>query len=468
MKQDPAPRADTPADGRPDRLAKSAVSLGREVVDIAAFLERLDEDGQAQLHALAALTENSDHLVQINAGVSESLKALATIVQDALGALDTSVENMQASGRVGDRLNVQARDMTARSEEVRPVLDAVRVNNDQILTIAAQVNMLAINAKIEAARAGDAGRGFSVVADAINELSTRTGAAAQDVTRNVANLADWLERMQGAITALDATLAELDARATTSADLLRAAWTRISGAGDQARQVREDAGAAQEKLKDFPPLLTRMGDLVSSGARGVADAHHRLGRLVDMSETLVQDSVALGGETEDSRFIAEVQARAAAVSQAFEAGVEAGRISMSDLFDRAYQPVRGSNPPQHMTRFTRFTDAVLPAIQEPALDFDRRVVFCAAVDRRGYLPTHNRRFSGRPRRDPVWNAAHCRNRRIFDDRVGLKAGGNTEPFLLQIYRRDMGGGNFAIMKDLSAPIFVKGRHWGGLRLAYRF
>jgi methyl-accepting chemotaxis protein len=32
----------------------------------------------------------------------------------------------------------------------------------------------------------------------------------------------------------------------------------------------------------------------------------------------------------------------------------------------------------------------------------------------------------------------------------------------------MGGGNFAIMKDLSAPIFVKGRHWGGLRLAYRF
>ena len=67
----------------------------------------------------------------------------------------------------------------------------------------------------------------------------------------------------------------------------------------------------------------------------------------------------------------------------------------------------------------------------------------------------------------MWNAANSRNRRIFDDRVGLHAGRNTAPFLLQVYRRDMGGGNFALMKDLSAPIFVRGQHWGGVRLGYR-
>jgi methyl-accepting chemotaxis protein len=62
--------------------------------------------------------------------------------------------------------------------------------------------------------------------------------------------------------------------------------------------------------------------------------------------------------------------------------------------------------------------------------------------------------------------ANCRNRRIFDDRVGLKAGRNTGPFLMQVYRRDMGGGDFVMMKDLSAPITVGGRHWGGLRMAF--
>ena len=115
----------------------------------------------------------------------------------------------------------------------------------------------------------------------------------------------------------------------------------------------------------------------------------------------------------------------------------------------------------------QFADRVLPTVQEPVLDMDRRVVFCAAVDRNGYLPTHNRKFSQPQTADPVWNMAHCRNRRIFDDRVGLKAGRNTDAFLLQVYRRDMGGGNFVLMKDVSAPITVEGRHWGGLRLAYK-
>jgi methyl-accepting chemotaxis protein len=89
------------------------------------------------------------------------------------------------------------------------------------------------------------------------------------------------------------------------------------------------------------------------------------------------------------------------------------------------------------------------------------------VDRNGYLPTHNLKFSQPQGDDPDWNAAHCRNRRIFNDRVGLRAGQNTKPVLLQTYRRDMGAGRFVMMKDLSAPIHIQGRHWGGLRLAYR-
>jgi methyl-accepting chemotaxis protein len=90
------------------------------------------------------------------------------------------------------------------------------------------------------------------------------------------------------------------------------------------------------------------------------------------------------------------------------------------------------------------------------------------VDRNGYLPTHNLKFSKPQGRNPEWNAAHCRNRRIFNDRTGLAAGRNEKPFLLQSYRRDMGAGRHVLMKDLSVPILVKGRHWGGLRLGYLF
>jgi methyl-accepting chemotaxis protein len=110
---------------------------------------------------------------------------------------------------------------------------------------------------------------------------------------------------------------------------------------------------------------------------------------------------------------------------------------------------------------------LLPSIQEPLLELDPRMVFAAAVDRRAYLPTHNRKYSHPQRRnDPVWNVAHCRNRRIFDDRAGLAAARNTRPFLIQSYMRDMGGERMVRLKEIDAPILVHGRHWGGMRLAY--
>jgi methyl-accepting chemotaxis protein len=97
------------------------------------------------------------------------------------------------------------------------------------------------------------------------------------------------------------------------------------------------------------------------------------------------------------------------------------------------------------------------------------VVFCIGVDRKGYIPTHNQKYCQLQRPgDVVYNTANCRWRRIFNDRTGLASARNQQPFLLQTYRRDMGGGQFVMLKEASAPIVVQGRHWGGLRLAYKF
>ena len=62
----------------------------------------------------------------------------------------------------------------------------------------------------------------------------------------------------------------------------------------------------------------------------------------------------------------------------------------------------------------------------------------------------------------------CRSKRIFDDPVGRQCGQHEMPFLLQTYRRDTG----EIMHDISAPVYVGGRHWGGrhwggFRIGYR-
>ena len=173
-------------------------------------------------------------------------------------------------------------------------------------------------------------------------------------------------------------------------------------------------------------------------------------------------------KADDARFRDAALAAASRIAAAFEAALASGQTSDAALFDDDSVPIPGTDPQQHMTRFTMLTEKLLPPIQEPMLALDPRVVFCTAVDRNGYMPTHNRAAS-QPQRpgDPVWNAAHARNRRIFNDRAGLAAARTAHDHLVQNYERDMGGGRKVLMKEVDVPIRVRGRHWGALRLAWR-
>ncbi|MDO8605758.1 MAG: methyl-accepting chemotaxis protein [Phaeospirillum sp.] len=173
-------------------------------------------------------------------------------------------------------------------------------------------------------------------------------------------------------------------------------------------------------------------------------------------------------QTLDTPMIQACQKVAADVSEAFERAIREGKISLADLLDSDYALIADTDPLQVMAKHTTLTDAILPAILEPALASNPRGVFCCVSDRNGYIATHNKVYS-EPQRpnDPVWNAAHCRNRRIFDDRSGIMAARNTKPYLAQTYVRDMGGGEFMLLKEIDCPIMVGGRHWGAVRSGVR-
>lgn len=153
--------------------------------------------------------------------------------------------------------------------------------------------------------------------------------------------------------------------------------------------------------------------------------------------------------------------------KALTSAISTGRISIEDVFDNQYVVIPGTDPVQYSTRFVDLTDTLLPPIQERHKDRDGRIRLLCATDRNGYIGTHNAAVS-QPQRpgDPVWNAANCRNRRIFDDRAGLLAAGNKEPYQLQTYLRDMGGGKKVLLKEIDAPIILSGRHWGNMRCAF--
>jgi methyl-accepting chemotaxis protein len=171
---------------------------------------------------------------------------------------------------------------------------------------------------------------------------------------------------------------------------------------------------------------------------------------------------------ENTEFVTRAMQAGTALTKIFEEAVAGGAISVDDMFDADYVEIAGTNPLQHRTRILSWADRALPPFQEALLAKDPRMVFCAMIDRNGYLPVHNKIYS-HPQRpgDVVWNTANSRNRRIFNDPAGLAAGRNLRSYLIQSYARDMGNGKTIMMREIDVPIRVNGRHWGGFRTAYK-
>jgi len=132
------------------------------------------------------------------------------------------------------------------------------------------------------------------------------------------------------------------------------------------------------------------------------------------------------------------------------------------VFDQAYKPIAGSNPPRFTTSYDKAVEGDLQAIFDSVLTRLPGCVYALAVDNRGYAPTHNSKFSQPANGVYEHDLAFTRNKRIFDDPVGKNLASNQKPFLFQTYMRDTG----EVINDLSMPIMLDGRHWGAVRVGF--
>ena len=172
-------------------------------------------------------------------------------------------------------------------------------------------------------------------------------------------------------------------------------------------------------------------------------------------------------QNENAEYIERAKKAVLEVSRCMEELILSNRLTSEALFDNDYIPIAGTDPQQFRTQSLDVLEQVLPAIQERLLASHPRMVFALAIDRNGYIPVHNRKYSHPQRTDDrAWNIANCRNKRVFDDRAGLSAARSVRPYLLQSYPRDMGGGVIIMMKEVDVPIRVLDKHWGGFRMAY--
>jgi methyl-accepting chemotaxis protein len=449
------------------RIGESASLLGRNVVDVSGFLDDVVDETRAQVAAIQNTRRSSACLDRETGEMAKVLQAVVDATAQALAKVDTSSETIRKS-------SVRSRDVAAWVQRagtdlsvVDDALGGITLANSEIAAIAKQVNILAVNAKIEAARAGEFGRGFSVVAEAIDELSKQTAIAASGISQSVEELGERMNGLRAEARTIEETANEvLKEGAETDATLNRMRESILS-AEEASQRILKSGAVVADHVSVLDDSIAAVSDGLGVTSSRIDDARQRISAMIETSEGLIQRIYGLGGKNEDAEYVELAQDTALAVSELWGAAVAAGRIRETELFSTDLTPIAGSDPQQFMAPFTDFSDATVQDLLDAPLDRMARLVGSGVQSVHGYMPTMTSNISKPPSNDPVWNAANCRNRRVWTDRVGKKSGRNTAPFLLQTYRRDMGGGRFVMMNDVSAPIMINGRHWGGVRILFK-
>ncbi|MBP5856609.1 hypothetical protein KAJ83_06290 [Marivibrio halodurans] len=482
-----------------DAVAVATEQLAASAATIESQVGRTSTQSQGAV----AETRRAAEVVGTLADASDKIGAIVKLINDIasqtnLLALNATIEAARA-GEAGKGFAVVAsevkslarqtadatKEIAAQIEEIQQVtkraVEAIKTIEGAIGEVESCSNEAAeaVSEQMKAIdeighNAQETSRGAHAVADALGSVSQEV----EETSRLADGQRERAEQMKNMVAALEGRLGTAIADTKTRKGEYEPAVLPVTligwqGSGSGARRVALDgldssgcaiapAEGQADAVPDGPTRVRIDGLGTLSGT--VAAGHLALdGGQGDALHRFIEANIAL-----DQPLIERLTATAHAVADAFEKAVATGELTMDDLFDTDYRPVEGSNPKQHTTRYTDVLDRILPPLQEPMLEVDERVAFCAAVDINGYLPTHNLVYS-KPQRpdDPVWNAANCRNRRIFTDRTGKAAGANTKPFLIQSYLRDMGGGAFVLMKDMTVPITVGGRQWGNQRLGYK-
>jgi methyl-accepting chemotaxis protein len=464
-------------DSRPSSFSDIGDRAGRlsvEIADAAGLIGDLTALGQTQSQRAQGAMTAARQMAETNAVLSSAMNAARASADAAEGtlressghvstALTNSIEKIEALGDGAIALKEAIEKVSATIQRVQETSAAVR-------RIADETELLALNASIEAVHAGQAGAGFAVIAAAVKRLAEQSRQSTKDsqtqletLTSTLSDLVDRAEINKQTAIAAKAESSGAQASITELQALVETVQGMTHEIGTMASQV-DSNNECFDALKDE---LTGLVDAVEAGSGKLGQAKARTDSILTISEDFLLFIAESGIKTPDTPIVTLCQKTAAAIGATFERAVAKGVIKSDVLFDERYVPIPGTDPQQMMTRFVGFTDKVLPEFQEALLSADPRIVFCAAIDRNGFLPTHNLKYSQPQGPDPAWNAANCRNRRIFNDRTGLSAGRSKRSFLLQTYRRDMGGGEFVLMKDVSAPITVNGRHWGGFRIGFK-
>lgn len=433
-------------------------------VNINAIKERIENQNQSIQNlnrGIQELTESIQHTTEEISKIVELSEKSTYIAEKGRAEIQKTIKALVSLSLMVEKTSFSTEKLIQSTNKINKILRTIE-------EIADKTNLLSLNAAIEAARSGEAGKGFSVVADEVSKLSEKTRQAVKEISTTISELHLQSDETLKIISAGQHLASDGVAISEGSEKQLQSIMDHFKSVSERLHKISAIAEEQTQNLESFANNLTQITKNIQGNTKSVEEILKALRHLKNDSESLKKTASEFEFTEETKNKIEVVQQIAQdfarACSKVLEDGVRNGILTEDELFDRNYKPIPNTNPQKFHTKYDSFCDKYIQDVEEEFLNKNPAFVFAVLNDDRGYIPTHNLKYSkpltGNYEIDLVGN----RTKRIFDDTTGLKAATNkSKPFLLQSYRRDTG----EIMHDMSSPVYVFGKHWGAVRIGFR-
>jgi methyl-accepting chemotaxis protein len=281
---------------RKAEMNKLANQFETAVGDIISTVSSASTELEASAGTLTRTAETTQRLSANVAAASEQASANVQSVASATEELGASVNEISRqvheSSQIADAAVKQAETTNQRikalSEAAGRIGDVVKL----ITAIAEQTNLLALNATIEAARAGEAGRGFAVVASEVKSLATQTAKATEEISSQIGAMQSATRESVGAIEEIGGTIGRIS---TIAAAIAASVEEQGAATTEIARNVQEAATGSSQVAANITDVNRGAGETGSASAEVLSSA-----------QSLARESTLLKVEVE--KFLVTVRA----------------------------------------------------------------------------------------------------------------------------------------------------------------
>lgn len=232
--------------------------------------------------AIEELATSTQSISGVVVQANQQMSHIETQTHTTVDAINEAVAGMQQVQCETNELADKLKQLDGRAGEINSILDVIK-------GIADQTNLLALNAAIEAARAGEQGRGFAVVADEVRQLSERTAKATVEISTMITAIqhdtSDATETMQFAVTQVDTCVQHAEQANTTLCEFRNEITQITQGMDEITESVREQAYAAEHLSSNVADLSTSADEnrrSTEEAKQGVEELHRRSSSLRDV------------------------------------------------------------------------------------------------------------------------------------------------------------------------------------------